>query len=138
MDPFSRSALRPMTSILALALVGVATALAGGPDEAAFLTENHAAMSTMMAAMEIEASGDVDADFVAMMAPHHQGAIDMAQAELRYGRNERLRRLAQEIVVTQQQEIAAMRLALDPPSPAARLPAAQTDVSPRAPMQREH
>jgi hypothetical protein len=53
------------------------------------------------------------------MAPHHQGAIDMAQAELRYGHNEQLRRLAQEIIVTQQQEIAAMRLALGqrlPPS----------------------
>ena len=54
-----------------------------------------------------------------MMVPHHQGAIDMAQAVLRYGRNEQLRRLAQEIIVTQQQEIAAMRLAVGdelPPS----------------------
>jgi len=51
-----------------------------------------------------------------MMIPHHQGAIDMAQAELRYGRNEQLRRLAQEIIVTQQQEIVAMRLALGEPS----------------------
>jgi uncharacterized protein (DUF305 family) len=43
----------------------------------------------------------------------------MAQAELRYGHNEALRRMAQEIIVTQQQEIAAMRLALGqalPPS----------------------
>ena len=37
-----------------------------------------------------------------MMVPHHQGAIDMAVALLRYGRNERLKRLAQEIIVTQQ------------------------------------
>jgi uncharacterized protein (DUF305 family) len=51
------------------------------------------------------------------MAPHHQGAIDMAQAELRYGHNEQLRRLAQEIIVTQQQEIAAMKLALGQPLP---------------------
>jgi hypothetical protein len=71
----------------------------------------------MMAAMEIKPSGDVDADFVAMMVPHHQGAIDMAQAQLRYGRNEQLRRLAQEIIVTQQQEIVAMRLALGQPLP---------------------
>ena len=47
-----------------------------------------------------------------MMIPHHQGAIDMARAELRYGHNEQLRRIAQEIIVDQQQEIAAMRLAL--------------------------
>ena len=47
------------------------------------------------------------------------GAVDMALAELKYGRNEQLRRLAQEIVVTQQQEITVMRLALGdklPPS----------------------
>ena len=67
----------------------------------------------MMTDMVIRPSGDVDRDFVAMMVPHHQGAIDMARAELRYGRNEQLRRIAQEIIVTQQQEIAAMRLALE-------------------------
>jgi len=50
-----------------------------------------------------------------MMAPHHQGAIEMARAELRYGHNEPLRRIAQEIIVTQTQEIAAMRLALGQP-----------------------
>jgi hypothetical protein len=52
-----------------------------------------------------------------MMTPHHQGAIDMAQAVLRNGRNEQIRRLAQEIIVTQQQEIAAMRLAIGDPLP---------------------
>jgi len=41
----------------------------------------------------------------------------MAQAELRYGRNEQLRRMAQEIIVTQLQEIDAMRLALGQPLP---------------------
>jgi uncharacterized protein (DUF305 family) len=46
------------------------------------------------------------------MVPHHQGAIEMAQAELRHGRNEQLRRIAQEIIVDQTQEIAAMRLAI--------------------------
>jgi uncharacterized protein (DUF305 family) len=46
-----------------------------------------------------------------MMIAHHQGAIDMAKAELRHGRNEQLRRIAQGIVVEQQQEIEAMRLA---------------------------
>jgi uncharacterized protein (DUF305 family) len=46
------------------------------------------------------------------MIAHHQAAIDMAQAELRHGHNEQLRRLAQEIIVDQQQEIVAMRLAI--------------------------
>jgi uncharacterized protein (DUF305 family) len=62
--------------------------------------------------MAVKPSGDVDRDFVHMMVPHHQGAIDMAVAVLRYGHNEKIRRLAQEIIVDQQQEIAAMRLAV--------------------------
>jgi Domain of unknown function (DUF305) len=87
--------------------------------EAPYLAENVSAMTKMMVEMGIRPSGDVDTDFVAMMMPHHQGAIEMAQAELRYGRNEPLRRMAQEIIVTQLQETTAMRLALGqtlPPS----------------------
>jgi Domain of unknown function (DUF305) len=88
-----------------------------GADEAQFLAENDQAMTKMMDGMSVKPTGDIDRDFVAMMVPHHQGAIDMAQAELRYGRNEQLRRIAQEIVVEQQQEIIAMRLALGQPLP---------------------
>ena len=87
--------------------------------EAPYLAENVSAMTKMMIDMGIRPSGDVDTDFVAMMVPHHQGAIEMAQAELRYGRNEPLRRMAQEIIVTQLQEITAMRSSLGqafPPS----------------------
>jgi Domain of unknown function (DUF305) len=101
--------------------------------EAPYLAENVSAMTKMMIDMGIRPSGDVDADFVAMMVPHHQGAIEMAQAELRYGHNEPLRRMAQEIIVTQLQEITAMRLslgqALPPsiPSPDQIPPAAMND-----------
>jgi uncharacterized protein (DUF305 family) len=105
--------------ILSIALIVVllrsVRAYAADDREAAFRKENEAAMSKMMAAMTLEPTGDVDADFVASMVPHHQGAIEMAQAELRYGRNEQLRRIAQEIIVDQTQEIAAMRLALGQP-----------------------
>jgi hypothetical protein len=87
-------------------------------------------MDRMMADMAITPTGDIDRDFVAMMAPHHQAAIDMATTLLRYGKNEQLRRLAQEIIVTQQQEIAAMRLAIGEPLPPSipsptQLPSAQ-------------
>jgi hypothetical protein len=92
-----------------------AAATAVSPDEAAFLHENEAAMTKMMSDMEVRPSGDIDRDFVAMMAPHHQGAIDMAVIELRYGKNEQLRRIAQEIIVEQRQEIDAMRLAIGEP-----------------------
>jgi uncharacterized protein (DUF305 family) len=85
--------------------------------EAPYLAENISAMTKMMIDMGIKPSGDVDADFAAMMVPHHQGAIEMARAELRYGRNEQIRRLSQEIIVTQQQEIVAMQLALGQPLP---------------------
>jgi len=81
-------------------------------DEAAFLKENEVAMNKMMNDMAAKPTGDIDRDFVAMMTPHHQGAIDMAVIELRYGKNETLRRLAQEIIVDQMQEIDAMKLAI--------------------------
>jgi hypothetical protein len=80
--------------------------------EQPFLAENVTAMTKMMVEMGIRPSGDVDRDFVDLMVPHHQGAIAMALAVLRYGRNAQIRRMAQEIIVTQQQEIAAMRLAV--------------------------
>ena len=84
-------------------------------DESAFLKENEAAMTKMMNDMAAKPTGDIDRDFVAMMIPHHQGAIDMAVIELRYGKNEQLRRIAQEIIVDQMQEIAAMKLAIGEP-----------------------
>jgi hypothetical protein len=85
-------------------------------EERAFLEENEAAMTKMMDGMAAKPTGDVDRDFVAMMNPHHQGAIDMAIIELRYGQNEQLRRIAQEIIVDQMQEIAAMKLAIGEPA----------------------
>jgi len=57
-------------------------------------------------------NGNPDHDFSSMMIPHHQGAIDMAKAELLYGKNPILRRLAQEIIVTQQSEITVMQVEL--------------------------
>jgi uncharacterized protein (DUF305 family) len=90
--------------------------------ETQFLAANQAAMDKMMADMSIKPSGDVDKDFAFTMIPHHQGAIEMALAELRYGHNEALRRIAQEIVIEQQQEIAAMRVALAQVAPAASAP----------------
>lgn len=100
-------------------------------DEAPFLAENNTAMDRMMSGMAVKPTGDVDADFTAMMIPHHQGAIDMALAELRYGKNEQLRRIAQEIIVDQQQEIAAMRMALGQPLPPSA--PAPTQVPPQSP-----
>jgi len=150
--PFDRFA-RVMAVTLAIGFAAATTFLALAEEESqawpeicaapaadaggvgSFLAENDAAMKKMMSDMVVTPSGDVDLDFVAMMVPHHQGAIDMAVAVLRHGRNPQIRRLAQEIIVTQQQEIAAMRLAVGQslpiflPAPTQPLPGASDPMS---------
>jgi len=65
----------------------------------------------MHSAMDfVRQSGDSDADFVKLMLPHHQAAVDMAKAQLLYGKDPQMRRLAQEIITDQQSEIDLMRL----------------------------
>src|SRR6185369_11597252 len=71
-------------------------------------------METMHAAMApVEPSGNEDADFVNLMLPHHQAAVDRARTELLYGKDPQMRRLAQEIITDQESEIQLMQLWLD-------------------------
>jgi len=80
-----------------------------------FAREMDEAMARMMSAMHAPAAtGDPDIDFLAMMIPHHAGAVDMARAVLRHGRDAATRRLAEEIIAGQTIEIEGMqrRLAL--------------------------
>jgi Domain of unknown function (DUF305) len=93
-----------LTSMAAASPVGPLT-----ESEKSFLASTEASMRKMMAAMQRAPQADVDQDFIGQMIPHHQGAIDMAKAELQYGRNEQLRRIAQEIIVEQQAEITVMQ-----------------------------
>jgi uncharacterized protein (DUF305 family) len=72
------------------------------------LMKNMKAMHAAMAA--VEPSGNNDADFVNLMLPHHQAAVDMARAELLYGSDPQMRRLAQEIIADQESEIQLMQL----------------------------
>jgi uncharacterized protein (DUF305 family) len=113
---FKRCDLFLAVTIVFVGMTGYAPLAAAQASEAAFLNENEAAMNKMMAGMAVKPTGAIDRDFVAMMVPHHQGAIDMAQAELLYGHNQKLLRISQEIVVEQLQEIAAMRLAIGEPA----------------------
>jgi len=80
------------------------------PDQAReFAGSMHAAMQSMMTAMHGAAmSGDPDRDFLAMMIPHHAGAVEMARVLLVYGRDPLVRQLAEEIIANQQAEISAM------------------------------
>jgi uncharacterized protein (DUF305 family) len=63
-------------------------------------------MKNMSAAPYI---GDADADFVAHMIPHHQGAVEQAEVELKYGEDPQMRALAKNIVKAQKEEIAYMK-----------------------------
>ena len=68
-------------------------------------------MNRMDVAMgSVERSGDSDVDFVRLMLPHHQAAIDMAKTQLLHGKDPQMRRLAQEIITDQQSEIVLMQL----------------------------
>jgi hypothetical protein len=109
--------------VLAASLAGGAAAqphgghgtTGGGPAASGgFSAEMHAAMgrmSTDMAAAPM--TGDPDADFLAMMIPHHEGAIEMARLVLVHGRDPIVRRLAEEILAAQQSEIVSMRQRLE-------------------------
>ena len=106
------------TGLIYVLAVGMATSGAAQgysgarPDPAGFAASMDAAMARMDRDMMAPPSGDPDQDFARMMIPHHQGAIDMAEAELRFGHDPVLRRLAQGIIVEQQQEIVVMRQSL--------------------------
>lgn len=68
------------------------------------------AMMTMQhGMMSMKLTGDADKDFVMMMIPHHQAAIDMAKVELQYGKDSELKKLAEDIVSAQDKEIATMK-----------------------------
>ena len=62
-----------------------------------------------MAMSAVVRSGNSDVDFVTLMLPHHQAAIDMAKTQLLYGKDPQMRRLAQEIITDQQLEIDLMQ-----------------------------
>lgn len=108
-----------LTALLAGALlVGgagapVAPAAETDPDAVGFRAMMNNATGRMHEGMHVPFTGDADRDFARMMIPHHQGAIDMAKAELTYGKDPVMRRLAEEIIVDQQSEITAMQLRIN-------------------------
>lgn len=101
-------------TMLACALgISAISAIPSSPPEPTADTDLDKSMETMHAEMQnVRYSGNADADFASMMIPHHQGAIEMSKVELQFGADPRLRRLAQEIIVTQQSEIEVMKAAI--------------------------
>ncbi len=117
-------------SALLLGLLANA-AVAQGQAAETFASVAATAMTRMQRDMMLPPSGNADRDFATMMIPHHEGAVDMAEAELRFGHDPVLRRLAQGIIIEQRQEIAVMQQAL------AALPGAPAASAP-LPMHKDH
>ncbi len=110
----SKSTLKVSLAVLALSSAlfqPVAFAQAAAPTAAASGMQGNMDMKTMMKDMNdrmssMAMSGNQDVDFAMMMRMHHQGAIDMAQAELRGGKDPQMRKMANEIIAAQKKEIA--------------------------------
>lgn len=71
-----------------------------------------AANAKMHKDMAITYSGDADKDFLRGMIPHHQGAIDMAKVVLQYGKDPKVKAMADKIIKDQEAEIAEMKAML--------------------------
>lgn len=109
-----RAAHAAALAILAAPLLWAAPSLAQGASQPATsqgaTAGYHAAMEKMNREIAAEApSGNADRDFASMMAKHHQAAIDMARVELEHGRDSEMRRMAEEVIQKQQQEIGELR-----------------------------
>jgi len=83
----------------------MAPSSAGGLSSEAYKAAHDKMMRDMGAAL----TGDADRDFVQGMIPHHQGAIDMAEVQLKYGKDPAIKKLARDIIAAQKKEIAFMR-----------------------------
>jgi uncharacterized protein (DUF305 family) len=81
-----------------------------GASTLTFEQQMHNSMEQMQHAMgNVPMTGDPDQDFARMMIPHHQGAITMAEAVLEKGSDPKIRKMAQEMVEKQKQEIEELQ-----------------------------
>lgn len=83
--------------------------LAAGPDAVAVAKAFTDVNAKMHKDMTMTFSGRADVDFMKGMVPHHEGAVDMAKVLLQFGKDPELRKLADDVVRTQNEEITMMR-----------------------------
>jgi uncharacterized protein (DUF305 family) len=106
-----------LSTALTTIIMVTATLLRAGTHPSSDKSSTDANWSELVASMDkmhvamgaVAQSGNSDVDFVRLMIPHHQGAIDMAKTQLLYGKDPQMRRLAQEIITDQQLEIELMQ-----------------------------
>ena len=107
----TRGRARLLFLAVALTLALVSQGSAGSGKDSVSWSALGASMERMhIEMMGIHSTGNGDEDFVRLMLPHHQAAIDMARTELLQGGDPQVQRLAQEIIADQQSEIELMRL----------------------------
>jgi uncharacterized protein (DUF305 family) len=110
MDIVESMTLFRITVVLGCVLAAVEGAGQMQPRDLEFIHVMQAGVARMDADMAIApTNGNVDHDFATMMLPHHQGAIDVAKAELRYGRDPEMRQVAEAMLRSHQEEMDATR-----------------------------
>jgi uncharacterized protein (DUF305 family) len=122
--------MKPSTSLLIpflACILAASTIVQAGTDPDPDWSKLIGSMDKMhMAMTTIKRSGNGDVDFVQLMLPHHQAAVDMARTQLLYGKDPQMRALAQKILTDQQSEIALMQRWLEQQQPA------QVEIDPTA------
>ena len=109
--------MKPKSFLIVAAAAGTATlaiaqnAMPGMPMAKGPAGEGYMkSMMTMHESMtSMKPTGDADKDFVMMMTPHHQAAIDMAKVELQFGKDSEIKKMAQDIIKAQEKEITEMK-----------------------------
>jgi uncharacterized protein (DUF305 family) len=93
-----------LAALTAALLISATPVWAASPSTKAYQAANH----TMHKGMNITYTGDADVDFAEGMVPHHEGAVAMAQVQLKYGKDPELKALARRIITWQEAEIGFM------------------------------
>ena len=97
---FAQMQMKPGGEAMPVGKTGTSSMQSGAMDMKGMMKDNNDKMASM------KMSGNTDVDFAMMMRIHHLGAIDMAEAELRDGKDPQMKKMAKSIIAAQKKEIA--------------------------------